>query len=105
MIIFDGIVKGLGYVWVGFGLGGKDDDTRLEFCDDLRHFKILIWSFRRKPPSGISVTRALPPGGVWGASPPRNLRYPCLAPAARRTDGEKSKNEPQGSYRPKNLTI
>ena len=26
------------------------------------------------PPSGISVTRALPPGGVWGAWPPRNLR-------------------------------
>ena len=40
-----------------------------------------------------------------GASPPRNLRYPCLAPAARRADGEKFKNEPQGSYRPKNLTI
>ena len=30
-------------------------------------------------PPGISVTRALPPGGVWGASPPRKLRYPCLA--------------------------
>ena len=28
-------------------------------------------------PPGNSVTRALPPGGVWGASPPRNLRYPC----------------------------
>ena len=24
MIIFDGIVKGLGYVWVGFGLGGGE---------------------------------------------------------------------------------
>ena len=25
-------------------------------------------------PPGISNTRALPPGGVWGAWPPRNLR-------------------------------
>ena len=58
------------------------------------------------PPSGISVTRALPPGGgSGGLRPLRNLRYPCLAPAARRTDGEKSKNELQGSYRPRNLTI
>ena len=33
------------------------------------------------PPSGISVTRALPPGEVWGAWPPGNLRslpVPCL---------------------------
>ena len=41
------------------------------------------------PPSGISVTRALPLGGVWGASPPQESplitralppQRPCLAP-------------------------
>ena len=55
-----------------------------------------------EPPSGICVTRALPPGGLGGRSPPRNFRYLCLAPCM---DGEKSKNEPQASCRPKNLTI
>ena len=64
------------------------------------------------PPSGISVTRALPPGGSGGLGPPGiSVNYPCLASAAalpcpplfravdlatsRCTDGEKSKNEPQ----------
>ena len=50
MIIFDGIVKGLGYVWVGFGLGGKDDENRKEFGSYLRKFKIPFWSFRRGAP-------------------------------------------------------
>ena len=57
------------------------------------------------PPQESPLPVPCPPRGVWRASPPRNLRYPCLAPAGRRTDGEKSKNELQGSYRPKNLTI
>ena len=47
--------------------------------------------------------QCLAPEGIWGGGAPlRNLRYPYLAPC---TDGEKSKNEPQASYRPKNLTI
>ena len=50
MIILDGIVKGLGYVWVGFGLGGKDDENKEEKCAYLRKFIFPLWSFRRKPP-------------------------------------------------------
>ena len=46
----DGIVKSLGYVWVGFGLGGKDDENRKELGSYLRKFKIPFWSCRRKPP-------------------------------------------------------
>merc|ERR1712094_145244 len=52
-------------------------------------------------PPGISVTCALPPGGSGGAEPPPGIsewRYPCLSPADRSTDSEKSKNEPQASY-------
>ena len=45
-----GIVKGLGYVWVGFGLGGKDDENRKELGSYLRKFKIPFWSCRREHP-------------------------------------------------------
>ena len=45
-----GIVKGLGYVWVGFGLGGKDDENRKELGSYLRKFKIPFWSIRRLRP-------------------------------------------------------
>ena len=48
MIIFDGIVKGLGYVWVGFGLGGKDDENRKELGSYLRKFKIPFCTLRRQ---------------------------------------------------------
>ena len=44
-----GIVKGLGYVWVGFGLGGKDDENRKELGSYLRKFKIPFCTCRREP--------------------------------------------------------
>ena len=43
-----GIVKGLGYVWVGFGLGGKDDENRKELGSYLRKFKIPFCTCRRR---------------------------------------------------------
>ena len=59
MIIFDGIVKGLGYVWVGFGLGGKDDENRKEFGSYLRKFKIPFWSLRRGRPPAMAKWREI----------------------------------------------
>ena len=61
-----------------------------------------VW--RGLPPQESPLPVPCPQGGSGGLRPFRNLRYPCLAPAGRRTDGEKSKNEPQAWYRPKNLT-
>ena len=62
-----------------------------------------VWG--AKPPQESPIPVPCPRGDLGGRSPSGNLRCPCLAPAGRRTDGEKSKNEPQGSYRPKNLNI
>ena len=56
-----GIVKGLGYVWVGFGLGGKDDDNRKELGSYLRKFKIPFWSFRRPRLHENLIFRLPPP--------------------------------------------
>ena len=57
MIILDGIVKGLGYVWVGFGLGGKDDENKEEKCAYLRKFIFPLWSFRRRGGTKSEIRR------------------------------------------------
>ena len=129
------------------GLGGRSRSfhfKKFAKANFLKWCRGGVWG--GLPPSGISATCALPPAGVWGASPSRNLRYPRLASAAtmpcpralppiffrpnffvgiffvrrrsvvrpslpvdlatgRCADGEKSENELQASYRPKNLTI
>ena len=55
-----GIVKGLGYVWVGFGLGGKDDKNKEEKCAYLRKFIFPLWSLRRKPPPRTKLQNTQP---------------------------------------------
>ena len=88
------------------GLGGRSRSNHFKKFAKANFLKWCrggVWG--GLPPQESPLPVPCPPGGSVGLRPLRNLRYPCLAPAARRTDGEKSKNELQGSYRPKNLTI
>ena len=73
-----------GYPLQGPVTRARDFDHFKKFARKGKFFEMLSWGGLggRSPPQESPLPVPCPPGGVWGASPPRNLRYPCLASAA-----------------------